>query len=453
MLYNASYPFEYKREAGLLHRRLAEFTRSLNTMMEACAISADYHEADEFVAEIMQLLCKQYNAALAVAWTFHAVDQCLEYKMHVDMQKIETADFINLLKARRVQAGESLLGQAVAEGIPMSSTIITNKLAAKAGFKSEFVVPLRNRYRVIGALEFYSRKSLKLSDSAVQFMNELGMRIGIDLEEKLELARLRAIQIEHENLQHQLRRTADEAIESARLKSEFVANVSHEVRTPLAGIMGMAEMLASNESLDAESKELASYILSSSHSLLSIVNDLLDFSKLEAGKLALYKTWFSVAELVESIARSARASADKKGLMVRTRLDHHLPDKLFGDSARLTQILMNFAHNAVKFTDKGEINITADLESTLGNVVRVKFLVGDTGIGISREAQKRLFEPFVQADGSTTRRFGGTGLGLSIAKKLTQLMNGDIGLDSEEGVGSSFYVIIPLEQEIERMVG
>lgn len=453
MLDNASYPFENKREAELIQRRLADFTRSLNTMMEACAISADYHETDVFVAEIMQLVCKQYNAAMAVAWTFSPLDQRLQYKLHVDMQRIETADFINLLKARRLKLGESLVGQAVAEGIPMSSGRIADKLAAKAGFKSQFVIPLRNRYRVVGAMEFYSRKLLKLDDSTLQFMNELGTRVGVDIEEKLELARLRAIQIEHENLQQQLRRTADEAIESARLKSEFVANVSHEVRTPLAGIMGMAEMLASNESLDAESKELASYILSSSHSLLSIVNDLLDFSKLEAGKLALYKTWFSVAELVETIARSARATADKKGLMVRTRIDKRLPDRLYGDSARLMQILMNFAQNAVKFTDKGEVSISADLESTLSNTVRVKFVVSDTGIGISREAQKRLFEPFVQADGSTTRRFGGTGLGLSIAKKLTQLMNGDIGLDSEEGVGSTFYVTIPLEQEIERMVG
>jgi signal transduction histidine kinase len=130
-----------------------------------------------------------------------------------------------------------------------------------------------------------------------------------------------------------------------------------------------------------------------------------------------------------------------------------LPDKLLGDNARLTQILHNFAHNAVKFTEKGEIAISADFESKLGNTVRVRFSVSDTGIGITPEAQKKLFEPFVQADGSTTRRFGGTGLGLSIAKKLAQLMDGDIGLDSEEGVGSTFYVIVPLELDVEELIG
>jgi signal transduction histidine kinase len=447
-------------EVQQLRRRVAESSRSLDTMMRLASVASDIEQSDEFIAETMRLMCGQTSAVLAVAWMYNYTEQKLDYRLHVDMQRIETAELIDVVRSQRIEPDNgSISGRVFINGVAESIEALdgeqdlANKMAMKAGLRAAFALPIRNKYRVIGVLEFFSRKPLNCTEHQLQFFNELGAFVGIQSETKMSDERLRDEQAREEALQEELRRTADQAIQSARLKSEFVANVSHEVRTPLAGIMGMAEMLASKENIDEETKDLAGYILASAHSLLAIVNDLLDFSKLEAGKLSLYKTSFSVPDVIESIARSARASADKKGLMVRTRVDDRLPENLFGDGARLTQILMNFAHNAVKFTDRGEINIGADFESMLGNTLRVRFSVSDTGIGINETAQKKLFEPFVQADGSTTRRFGGTGLGLSIARKLTQLMGGDIALDSEEGIGSTFYVIVPLELDIEQMVG
>lgn len=245
-------------------------------------------------------------------------------------------------------------------------------------------------------------------------------------------------------MQIQLQSAVDEAVASAKLKSEFVANVSHEIRTPLAGILGMAELLHTREETDLESREIAGYILQSAENLLDIVNDLLDFSKLEAGKLTLYKTWFSPVEILHEVVRSVSLTASKKGLQLQIESDESLPAQLYGDRGRLLQILLNFAANAVKFTEKGAIVLKGELVGTGAGVVYVKYSVSDTGIGIRDEVQSKLFEPFVQADGSTTRRYGGTGLGLSIARQLAQLMSGKVGLESKQGKGSTFWVSLPL---------
>jgi PAS domain S-box-containing protein len=246
-------------------------------------------------------------------------------------------------------------------------------------------------------------------------------------------------------LQQQLQTVADEAIASGKLKTEFVANVSHEIRTPLAGILGMAELLATREESDQESRDIASYVLESAQNLLEIVSDLLDFSKLEAGKLQLSKDEFSVGSVLQDVSMSISVPAKKKGLEVIVKDDASLAEQVTGDQGRLLQILLNFAHNAVKFTEKGTITLKAELKSRTPDVARVLFSVTDTGIGIKPRTQEALFEPFVQGDGSATRRYGGTGLGLSIAKKLTSLMGGEIGMESEFGKGSTFWVIIPFE--------
>ena len=429
-------------------------------MMDLASAASQVSHADELLAAAMGLVSEQLGSVLAIAWMYNFTDQKLEYRVHVDTQRIETAELIAFAKTQRFEpSAEVVAAQAYLAAVPQvhakldSEIDVLDGYAAKAGLRSSFAVPIRNKYRVLGVLQFYCRKMPDITEATIGFLNELGTYLGVESDHKLNDEKLKEIQAQEMLLQEQLRATADDAVQAARLKSEFVANVSHEIRTPLAGIMGMAEMLATKENIDEETKDLAGYILSSAHSLLAIVNDLLDFSKLEAGKLALHKTWFSIHDFVENIAISARVSADKKGLRVRTRVDERLPERLLGDNARLTQIMHNFAHNGVKFTERGEITISADFESRLGNTIKVRFSVSDTGIGISTEAQRKLFQPFVQADGSTTRRFGGTGLGLSIAKKLTQLMDGEVGLDSEEGVGSTFYVILPLELDVEELIG
>lgn len=244
-------------------------------------------------------------------------------------------------------------------------------------------------------------------------------------------------------IESELKRTRDEALSATKLKSEFVANISHEIRTPLSGLMGMAELLTF-QALDQESAEISSYILSAAKSLLKVVNDLLDFSKIEAGHLELQPTQFNMRDLFKNVLQSAEMVASKKGLKVESQLSDQVPTLSFGDDLRIKQVLLNLLHNAVKFTESGSVTLKAYVVDNLESAKTIKFEVSDTGIGIEPEMQSKLFEPFVQADGSLTRKFGGTGLGLSICKRLVELMGGEIGLESKRAEGSTFWFTIPL---------
>lgn len=230
------------------------------------------------------------------------------------------------------------------------------------------------------------------------------------------------------------------ALENARLKAEFLATMSHEIRTPLNGILGMIQLLLET-SLTQKQRGFAQTVYDSSNSLLSIINDILDHSKLEAGKLELEKIPFSPHKLLESVRSLMINRADEKGLHLYVNIDDAVPEAALGDPNRIRQILLNFVNNAIKFTDKGfvRINLLTDIENYL------YFSVADTGIGISGEDRKKLFKDFSQVDSSISRRYGGTGLGLSICNKIVALMNGKIGVKSELGKGSEFWIIVPAE--------
>jgi two-component system sensor histidine kinase/response regulator len=232
---------------------------------------------------------------------------------------------------------------------------------------------------------------------------------------------------------------AKEAADAAnRSKSEFLANMSHEIRTPMNGIIGMTK-LALAIGVTREQQEYLSMVQSSAEDLLVIINDILDYSKIEAGRIDLAPVQFNLSELVGDSMKSLAIAAHRKSLELAFQVDGEVPQSLVGDSVRLRQVLVNRAGNAVKFTEKGEVVVNVSLESREQSGLRVHFAVRDTGIGIPTETQRRLFRPFEQADSSTTRQYGGTGLGLAISKKLVDLMGGDIWLESTLGEGSTFH--------------
>jgi signal transduction histidine kinase len=324
------------------------------------------------------------------------------------------------------------------------------------GVKGVFAVPVTVHNECIMVLEFYSSDAQEPDHELLAVIANAAEQIGRRMEREQADQALRAAKAQAERAEKRAQSAAEEARAASQAKSDFLANMSHELRTPLNGILGLAALIEQETLGPLGHEQYAGYVRiigSSGRHLVTVINDVLDYSKIEAGMLELDPAPFDLGQVTGGAIDLLASSAQAKAIGLTCSLAPEVPLNLIGDQDRLRQVLLNLTGNAIKFTDEGSVSIEVSLAAARGNAVSLRFEIADTGIGIARHAQEKLFDKFIQADLSTTRKYGGTGLGLAISRQLVGLMDGEIGVDSELGQGSTFWFTVKLARQADEAKG